>query len=337
MCHTDPMATEWIGETTYTPSYLGPVPEFGPNGESPPLRTEPVAISWALITSGPPLTERELLEGLAREYDFGLKAVPEGWDAVDPITQKVMNPRSLPGKDIFSEYAATKRIVYRQYWQRDDPVLQLVPGETQSYSVRLKTGLTDQVLTEFSSTLGIKGKVSVVELSAQLSGRFSRTVTISTELQTTVTKQLTNTSNQYMRVAVWHVVHSFPLYRPVQSTRIPYKPAYSWKWEQFQDIEFADMAAPQSSSFPRPRLRLVRDGQRTPVAWRKVTGTRPTPAHCPGRPTMTAHWLRPGGLRDGALASRFRSRPPGPIRALDKSPHLSRARRRGRARCASPL
>jgi hypothetical protein len=250
------MAAEWIGETTLAPSHLGPVAEFGRNGQSPPLRTEPVVISWALIASAPPLTgtsrpslteapltERELHEGLVCECraafrELYLPFVPQGenWDRLSLIN-----------------YHATKRVVYRQYWQRDDPVIQLVPGETQIYSVQLNSGLTDQVLMEFSSSLGIGGKVSAVELSAQLSGRLSRTVSISTELQTTTTKQLANTRDGYLRrVAVWHVVHSIALYsvQPNGDLRSNLKSESArFEWKQLQHIEFADIAAPQSSYF----------------------------------------------------------------------------------------
>ena len=104
------------------------------------------------------------------------------------------------------------------------------------------------MLREFSSILGLEGKISAVTLSAQLSGRLSRTVTVSTELQTTKTKQLVNTrEGYYRRVAVWHVVHSISQY---DLTELPdtsvIKFAY---WSPLQNVEFADTAAPQSSSF----------------------------------------------------------------------------------------
>jgi hypothetical protein len=152
-------------------------------------------------------------------------------------------------------YSDTKRVVFRQYWQRDDPVIQLVPGETQTYSVQLNSGLTDQVLREFSSSFGLGGKVSAVELSAQLSGSLSRTVTISTELQTTKTKQLTNTREGYTRrVAVWHVVHLISLDRVKAhggdlARHNPRFDKLRFEWEQLQCIEFADTTAPQSSYF----------------------------------------------------------------------------------------
>ena len=251
------MSAEWIGETTLAPSQLGPVPEFGRNGQSPPLRTEPVIVSWALIADAPPLTgtsrpplteapltERELLVGLISECralyrELYLPIVPQGenWDRLSLIN-----------------YHNTKRVVYRQYWQRDDPVIQLVPGETQIYSVQLNSGLTDQVLREFSASLGLGGKVSGVELSAQLSGSLSRTVTISTERQTTRTKQLTNTRDGYMRrVAVWHVVHVISLHGVQANRQVErYNPRFDslkFEWKQVQRIEFADIAAPQSSYF----------------------------------------------------------------------------------------
>jgi hypothetical protein len=209
-----------IGETTLAPSHLGPAPEFGRRGESPPLQTEPVVISRALIAWGPPLTEQEL----------------QSW---------LLQPRKeAPPRVEIMRYLEAKRIVYRQYWKRDDPVLQLIPGETQSYVVQLNSGLTDQTLKEFSSNLGLGGKVSAAQLSAQLSGRLSRTVTISTELQTTATKQLTNTRERGLRrVAVWHVVHSVSLYKlaPLDPGRL--------HWRRRQHLEFADIAAPQSTYF----------------------------------------------------------------------------------------
>jgi hypothetical protein len=263
------MSTEWIGETTLVPSHLGPTPEFGPSGESPPLRTEPVVVSWALITSGPPLTEQALIEGLRREFPLGRLEDLEGRDSENPLAWlEFESPMRLrPGlesplnENKFSEYFDTKRVVYRQYWQRDDPVLQLAPGENQTYSVQLTSGLTDQVLREFSSSLGLGGKISAVELSAQLSGRLSRTVTISTELQTTRTKQLTNTRKKYLqRVAVWHVVHSVSLYRVASA--VPFasfsqESRMRFVWQQLQLIEFADKAAPQSTSFDVPTHRPV--------------------------------------------------------------------------------
>jgi hypothetical protein len=124
--------------------------------------------------------------------------------------------------------------------------------------------VTSQVLTEFSSSLGLGGKVSVVELSAQLSARLSRTMTISTELQTTVTKQLTNTRQGYLRrVAVWHVVHSVSLYRVARASGPDPDPARmmyttpAFEWEQLQHIEFADMGAPQSTYFDVPAQRSI--------------------------------------------------------------------------------
>lgn len=263
ICHNAAMGSgsiklEQVGKTP-APSRLGPVPEFGRNGESPPLRAEPVIVSSALLTfrfgqslaeaSRTPLTERELLERLeespSNKFWQGLgnlrdenelwDSLPDAWD-------------SVPDSWHSTDFRATKRLVYRQYWKRDDPVIQLVPGETQTYSVQLKSGLTDQVLREFSSSLGLGAKISAVELSAQLSGRLNRTVTVSTELQTTRTKQLTNNRDgYYRRVAVWHVVHSISLYdlnAPLGMPVIPFR-----HWFQIQNVEFADTAAPQSSSF----------------------------------------------------------------------------------------
>ena len=263
------MAAEWIGETTLAPSHLGPTPEFGPSGESPPLRTEPVVVSWALLASGSPLTEQELLEGLRTTEQELLESwrtteqkLLKGWRPTAPTDENAGLPsieKMLRDDKPWIDYTDTKRIVYRQYWQRNDPVFQLAPGETQSKSVQLNSGLTDQVLREFSSSLGLGGKVSAVELSAQLSGRLSRTVTISSELQTTTTKQLTNTRNKYMRrVAVWHVVHSISLYRVAQAGEAypgaPFSLETSMRfvWEQIQHIEFADTASPQSTSFDVP-------------------------------------------------------------------------------------
>ena len=264
------MDAELIGETP-APSRLGPVPEFGPKGESPPLRTKPVIVSWALLafgplqteTSGTLLTEQELLEGLRTEEDErserwleSLRQEPRSGTAPQPDINELWLWAAKRPSDINElwdakriDYHETKRVVYRQYWQRDDPVIQLVPGETQIYSVQLNSGLSDQVLREFSSSLGLGVKVSAVELSAQLSGRLSRTVTITTSLQTTTTKQLTNTRDGYMRrVAVWHVVHSISLDR-VDYYAPPGPPLLRFQWIQFQNLEFADIAAPQSSSF----------------------------------------------------------------------------------------
>lgn len=245
-----------IGETP-APSRLGPVPEFGPNGESPPLRTKPVIVSWALLTFGglfqtetsaTLLTEQELLEGLRTEEKEVLERIAL-WQGLRSGTVSLSN---YP-----IDHHRTKRAVYRQYWQRDDPIVQLVPGETQIYSVQLNSGVSDQVLREFSSSLGLGVKVSAVELSAQLSGRLSRTVTISTALQTTTTKQLTNTRDGYIRrVAIWHVVHSISLYGVAGGgvsdlAHIPYV-IQGFVWEELQRIEFADTAAPQSTYFDVP-------------------------------------------------------------------------------------
>jgi hypothetical protein len=168
----------------------------------------------------------------------------------------------LPWKELgyaasspFQWWKAIKRVVHCQHWQRDDPVVQLVPGETQIHSIQLNSGLTHQVLTELSSSLGLGGKISAVELSAQLSGRLSRTVTISTELQTTATKQLANNRDGFMRrVAVWHVVHSISLYRVAYASepRLP-DPGERFEWKQLQRIEFADTGAPQSTYFDVPQ------------------------------------------------------------------------------------
>jgi hypothetical protein len=276
------MDLEIIG-TTPAPSRLGPVPEFGRNGEAPPLRTEPVIVSWALLTftfrqslaetSAPPLTEQELVEHLNKSYKRRLPIRPyepsSEWLIKKPSFIRFLMQKhdSLPifvsAEDILSslesesepenldsiDYRATKRLLYSQYWERDDPVIQLAPGETQVASVQLKSGLTDQVLREFSSSLGLGAKLTAVELSTQLSGRLSRTVTVSTELQTTMTKQLTNSREGYTRrVAVWHVVHSISLY---QVATAPVGPPFvsAFQWIQLQNFEFTGITAPQSSYF----------------------------------------------------------------------------------------
>lgn len=252
-CHTGPMAVEWIGETTLVLSNLGSAPLFGPSGESPPLRTEPVVVSCALTDpdgSLITLPEQAIVSHLGHQ---ALIARPISGEYVSPESAVQPRLRDAPMR-LFLYWKSIRRIVYRQYWQRDDPVVQLVPGETQIYSVQLNSGLTDQVLREFSSSLGLGGKISAVELSAQLSGRLSRTVTISTELQTTMTKQLANTRDNYMRrVAVWHVVHSVALYRIAypNEARLPV-PGERFEWKEFQHIEFADKGSPQSTYFDVP-------------------------------------------------------------------------------------
>jgi hypothetical protein len=260
VCHNDPMEheaikLERIGETP-TPSRLGPVPEFGRSGESPPLRTEPVIVSSALLmftfrnslveASRPTLTEQELLKRLSEPvFPLNESSGEILWTPVDdPLVDLVTKgpAHSQPDPDSI-DYAATKRLVYSQYWKRGDPVIQLVPGETQIYTVQLKSGLTDQVLREFSSTLGLGGNVSAVKLGAQLSGRFNRTVTVSAELETTKTKQLTNTRDGYIRrVAIWHVVHLISVYEIFRGA-VVIEP----HWIEVQKIEFSDIASPQSS------------------------------------------------------------------------------------------
>jgi hypothetical protein len=248
------VATEWIGESSLVPSDLGPAPLFGLSGESPPLRTEPVVVARALITSGPQLTELEIAANLrfAEGFSNVTRAIshlptpppsfplPRISGRPRPIADEPAWPDTLP--EPYKTYAATKRIVYRQSWQRDDPITQLVPGETYTKSIQLTTGLTDQVLMEFSSSLGIGGKVSAVQLSAQLSQHLSRTVTISSELQATITRQFTNTLEGVLRrVAIWYVVHSISLYR------IGHHDGDKFKWVQFDSIEFADASVSQST------------------------------------------------------------------------------------------
>lgn len=253
------MAVEWIGETPVVPSNLGPVPSFGPNGESPPLRTEPVIVSWAHISepqivgddgSRRPPNEQEIvefLEGSASLVRHMLSSRPlPGYRSSDKRLEEPMQG--------FQAWKAVKRVVYRQCWQRDDPVVQLVPGETQTYSIQLNSTLTDQALVEFSSNLGLRAKVSAVELSTQLSSRLSRTVTISTGSQTTATKQLTNTRDGYLRrVAVWRVVNSISLYRVAYASEphLP-DPEDRFEWKQIQYIEFADTSALQSTYLDIP-------------------------------------------------------------------------------------
>jgi hypothetical protein len=252
-CHTCPMAVEWIGETTLVLSNLGSAPLFGPSGESPPLRTEPVVVSWALTDPDGSLITLPEQAIASRLGDQALIARSITGECMSPESAKSASPRYAP-LQLFLYLKSIRRIVYRQYWKREDPVVQLVPGETQIYSVQLNSGLTDQVLREFSSSLGLGGKVSAVELSAQLSGRLSRTVTISTELQTAMTKQLANSRNKYMRrVAVWHVVHSVVLYRIayLNEDRLPV-PGERFEWKEFQHIEFADKGSPQSTYFDVP-------------------------------------------------------------------------------------
>jgi hypothetical protein len=89
----------------------------------------------------------------------------------------------------------------------------------------------------------------VIDLSAQLAARFSRTVTISQGLQTTVTRSLTNTREGYLRrVAVWHMVHSIALNRVAYTSepRLP-RPEDRYRWIRMQEIEFADAGSSQTT------------------------------------------------------------------------------------------
>jgi hypothetical protein len=59
----------------------------------------------------------------------------------------------------FEAWKAVKRLVYRQSWEGGDPVVQLVPSETQTHSIQLTTGLTNERLLEFSANLGLSRNV----------------------------------------------------------------------------------------------------------------------------------------------------------------------------------
>ena len=203
------------------PEELGSPPPFGPNGESPPRRSEAAFEARTLIAT----------DG---------RALPASEVTLIQVLRK--HPTVKGDYDL-----RTRRLSWRRYWERNDPVLQLAPGETQTFALELTSGLTDQVSSTFSTDLGFGGNVSAIALSAHLSTQLSRTVTITTEKTTTVTKVLTNSRDGYLRrVALWRVHNILSLDRVVWGNE-PGGPSENsdFQWRLVREVDFAEDTQPQ--------------------------------------------------------------------------------------------
>jgi hypothetical protein len=203
------------------------------------VRSETAIVSWGLsrpIGLLTDVTERELADQL-RTWAFQARVSPG------------VNTGLLGS--LLDSFMSCRRIVYRQCWERQDPVTQLVPGETTVKTVQLTTGVTDEALREFSSSVGLGASASVVDLSAHLTTTLSSKISLSVEVQTTSTLQLSNSREGFLRrVAVWYLVHLVSVDRVAYGSEpdLPV-PDEIFVWQPLTEIEFADMSALQTTYF----------------------------------------------------------------------------------------
>jgi hypothetical protein len=100
-----------------------------------------------------------------------------------------------------------RRLVYSQYWRREDPILQLPPGAEEKVSVSLMSGMTEMRSREFSSSLGFK-TTTPVELSGELAAKFGFQISVTSETTVNRERTLRNPSNSKdWRFALWSVIH----------------------------------------------------------------------------------------------------------------------------------
>lgn len=214
---------------------IGPPPEFGSDGSPPPLTSVPISIAdWSLNKSvkqflwpgvdGP-------YPGLIRALDLSVKA------ATRPAVEVIINnfrrhrAKSASRKNIDEEAAEMRwtsflreldnshltlhdvtgwqtHALHDQFWQREDPVTQLSPGSTSEITMSLRTGISQERATELARSLGVKGTMPYVGISAALSDKASSKIVVSQEREVIRKITLTNPRDHtYRRLAIWHVVH----------------------------------------------------------------------------------------------------------------------------------
>jgi hypothetical protein len=198
------------------------------------VRSDSALLSWSLTDD---ISEPELMDSL-RLY----------------VSQKRGMSRSGVDDEYYDKHGFepdrtdARRIIWRQCWERDDPIVQLVPGASTTYSTRLTSGISNEVLQEFSSSIGIGAKISVVDLTATLSNRLSRKMTMSTEIETTSSLQLSNPREGFLRrIAVWHPVNMISVDKVAWAAE-PAFPEYDEEffWRRLTEIEVAGSGVQQT-------------------------------------------------------------------------------------------
>jgi hypothetical protein len=205
---------------------LGSPPEFGKDGSSPPVSSEPVVVStktFVVGDDGPDLSHiASRVAGIGPAVAFGSSAAAGASITSGAVVgTALLGPLGLVlGAGLLAAAAgrrrqqhrreperAVRQLTYSQLWRRDDPIVQLPPGTAQERTYTVTTGIEQSRTRELSRSLGFKTGDAVV-LSGSVGTKFGLQLTLSAQETHTVTLRLQNPGTEkYRRFARWSVVH----------------------------------------------------------------------------------------------------------------------------------
>lgn len=212
---------------------IGPPPEFGTGGSSPPVTSAPVEITrWNLNKSVSEFLSQlqdVTPTGQPADIPLGVLAVAIGRTVWATWRGREAKPLEIRGQQEPLEIWAKRWLeekdvrnadwndvkgwqlyaIYDRFWQRNDPVTQLPPGGSDEVKVSLRIGISKEHADEVARSLGITGGAAHhLGISAQLSEKSTTRVALSLEREESHNVTLTNPLNEtYRRLAIWHVVH----------------------------------------------------------------------------------------------------------------------------------
>ncbi len=223
---------------------IGPPPEFGKDGSSPPATSAPInianwtvnksvrrflrpqagddvgwqvgtlpwwsrnslAVSVVFTAAGLMQGATDLLKNLTAS-----KASQEEKEEEAAVSRMITEiQRQIKGTDLDQVTVSQWQVyaVHEHFWRREDPVTQLPPGGSSEITMSLRIGVSEECATEVARSLGMTGTAPYVSISAQLSNKGSTKIIISREKEVTRKITLTNPrEDTYRRLAIWHVVN----------------------------------------------------------------------------------------------------------------------------------
>ena len=167
---------------------IGRPPEFGRDGAWPPVRSADTEVSRLSVDAPGRMLPTIVVSTVEpATYAFEIRLADN-----ERLTLTLR----------YNMYCTwVEETVYHQFWERDDPPLQLPPGTSDEYGTARRVGLSRERAREIATTIGLSGN-----FSSQLSTKTAIKLTMTEE--ETSTRKITVTNPQtdrYRLVARWYL------------------------------------------------------------------------------------------------------------------------------------
>jgi hypothetical protein len=102
--------------------------------------------------------------------------------------------------------AMLRRAVCTKRWKRnEDEIVWVAPGAIQTLATQVTVGLSSSSSSELGASIGAGGKAGVTNLTAQLSAKIGKTITLINQEQVTLSTSVSNPHEDCMRkFAIWY-------------------------------------------------------------------------------------------------------------------------------------